>query len=157
MRAYGLSLFLNSYASSKNDFSDPCQSYDGTLCSEYFGKEYIFVREDSNQKYIEEQLNKALNTISFSNSCSPYAKKALCMATLPLCNERTQEPIQICKEDCEILDEKLCSKEIELMTDFNSLLGPKIHLPVCSELLETESQNCISIGIDELGKSYLHT
>ena len=84
-----------------------------------------------------------------SESCSHYAIPSICLATLPLCDKTTEKPRKICREECEMLEDKLCRKELAIARQ-HALLGTQMVLPVCNELPPIGSPGaatCVSIGI----------
>jgi hypothetical protein len=133
-----------------------CQPYVGSVCSKYVGQEYVFITEGLTLQYIEQKLNAALTVITaspdLSESCSHYAIPAICLATLPLCDRRTEKPRKICREECELLEDKFCRKELAIARQ-HALLGTQMVLPVCNELPHIGSptaSTCVSIGIPQV-------
>lgn len=120
------------------------------------GQEYVFITQGLTQEYIEQKLNAALTVITASpeltESCSHYAIPSICLATLPLCDRRTEKPRKICREECEMLEDQLCRKELAIAKQ-HALLGTQMVLPVCNELPPIGSPGaatCVSIGIPQV-------
>ena len=118
--------------------------------------EYVFITEGLTLQYIEQKLNAALTVITaspdLSESCSHYAIPAICLATLPLCDRRTEKPRKICREECELLEDQFCRKELAIARQ-HALLGTQMVLPVCNELPHIGSpaaSTCVSIKIPEV-------
>ena len=91
-----------------------------------------------------------------SESCSQYAIPSICLATLPLCDRIEEKPRKICREECEILEDQLCRKELALVRQ-TPLLGNQMVLPVCNELPpigSPEASTCVSIKIPQVCIQY---
>ncbi len=139
-----------------NDRHGTCQPYTGSVCSKYVGLEYVYITEGLTLDYIERKLNAALTVITaspeLSESCSHYAIPAICLATLPLCDRATERPRKICREECEMLEDQLCRKELAIAKQ-HALLETQMALPVCSELPPIGTPGaatCVSIGIPQV-------
>ncbi len=132
-----------------------CEPYVGTACSKYVRQEYVFVAEGLSQEYIEQKLSAAFTVISaspdLSEACSPYAIPSICLSTFPLCDRFTEQPRQLCREECELLENKVCRKELAIARQFASL-DRQLVLPECQRLAPIgtpESSNCIRLGLPE--------
>uniref|UniRef100_A0A0K2TIM1 Tyrosine-protein kinase receptor n=2 Tax=Lepeophtheirus salmonis TaxID=72036 RepID=A0A0K2TIM1_LEPSM len=132
-----------------------CQPYLGSVCSQYVGNEYVFVGSQLSQDYVEKKLQAAFLAIStspdLSDSCSKWAIPAICLATFPLCDRHTEKPRKMCREECELLENSLCRKELAIARQ-HALLGRQMVLPVCNELPPIgtpESSNCIRLDIHQ--------
>jgi hypothetical protein len=139
-----------------NERAGTCQPYVGSVCAKYVGQEYVFVTEGLTQQYIEQKLTAALTVITaspeLSESCSHYAIPSICLATLPLCDRRTEKPRKVCREECELLEDQFCRKELAIARQ-HALLGTQMVLPVCNELPPMGSPGaatCVSIGIPQV-------
>ena len=139
-----------------NERSGVCEPYVGSVCAKYVGQEYVFVSEGLSQQYIEQKLTAALTVITaspdLSESCSHYAIPSICLSTLPLCDRRTERPRKICREECEMLEDQLCRKELAIARQ-HQLLGTQMVLPVCNDLPPVGSPGaatCVSIGIPQV-------
>ena len=139
-----------------NERSGSCQPYEGQVCAKFVGQEYVFVTEGLTQQYIEQKLTSAFTVITASpdltEACSHYAIPSICLATFPLCDRRTEKPRKICREECEMLEDQLCRKELAIARQ-HALLGTQMVLPVCNELPPIGSPGaatCVSIGIPQV-------
>jgi receptor tyrosine kinase-like orphan receptor 1 len=132
-----------------------CEPYVGTACSNSVGQEYVFVADGLSQVYIEQKLSAAFTVISaspdLSEFCSPYAIPSICLSTFPLCDRFTEKPRQLCREECELLENKVCRKELAIARQFASL-DRQLVLPECNKLAPIgtpESSNCVRLGLPE--------
>ena len=133
-----------------------CQPYVGSVCAKYVGQEYVFITEGLTQQHIEQKLTAALRVITaspdLSESCSHYAIPSICLSTLPLCDRRTERPREMCREECEMLEDQLCRKELAIARQ-HALVGTQMVLPVCTELPPVGSpgaSTCVPIGIPQV-------
>ncbi|CAL1536023.1 unnamed protein product [Lymnaea stagnalis] len=132
-----------------------CQIYRGSTCSKFVGNTSIYVKSKFTQSHSEEKFIAAFAVIGASNHLSPkcqqYGIQSLCYHAFPLCDlslERQNKPRQICKDECELLENETCRTEY-LLAKRHPLIGESL-LPKCSELMgqETvEGDNCIRIGL----------
>ena len=132
-----------------------CQPYLGTVCSKYVGQEYVFVTEGLNQNHIERKLASAFSAIKsspdLSESCGNYAIPSICISTFPLCDRKTEKPRKMCREECELLEDKFCRKELALVRQIK-MLEKQLVLPDCKNLPaigSPESYGCVRVGIRE--------
>jgi hypothetical protein len=162
-----------------NERSGTCQPYIGTVCSKYIGNEYIFVSRGLSQTYIEQKLQAAFAVISaspdLSDACSPYAIPSICLSTFPLCDkvtfenafiplprrnsmasiffaQVTEKPRKLCREECEILENTICRKELAIARQY-AALERQLVLPECHEIPpigSPESANCVRLFIPEV-------
>ena len=130
-----------------------CEPYVGSACSEYVGQDYVFVAEGLSQVYIEQKLSAAFSVISsspdLSGECAPYAIPAICLSTFPLCDRFTERPRALCREECELLEERVCRKELAIARQFASL-DRQLVLPECARLAPIgtpESSDCVRLGL----------
>ena len=130
-----------------------CEPYLGSVCAKYVGQSYVFVSEGLSQVYIEQKLQAAFTVISaspdLSQECSPYAIPSICLSTFPLCDRMTERPRKLCREECELLETRVCQKELVIAKQF-AQLDRQLVLPECHELpaLGTpESSNCVRLGL----------
>ena len=114
-----------------------CQPYMGTACSSYVGNEYVYISESLTQNYIEQKLTSAFSVISkspnLSEECSSYAFYAVCLSTFPLCDRNTEKPRKMCREECELLEDKICRKELAIARQFD-MLDQQMALPVSCQV-----------------------
>ncbi|QQP31369.1 Ror1, partial [Caligus rogercresseyi] len=122
-----------------------------------------FVHNTLAMNYVEKKLQAAFLAISsspdLSDSCSEWAIPAICLATFPLCDRHTEKPRKMCREECEILENSLCRKELSIARQ-HALLGRQMVLPVCSELPpigSPQSANCIRLHIHQPINSFDRT
>ena len=142
-----------------NEQSGYCQQYHGTVCSEYIGSNYIYISEGLSHEYIERKLQGVFTAIAASQQMSPecaeFALPSICLSTFPICDQKTQKPRKICRDECEILAHDKCKSEHALARQ-HPLLAQQIVLPDCEELPPIgtrESEDCVELGIplvDEL-------
>ena len=132
-----------------------CQPYLGTACSKYVGQEYVFVSEGLNQNHIERKLASAFSAIKnspdLSDSCGNYAIPSICVSTFPLCDRKTEKPRKMCREECELLEDKFCRKELALVRQI-PMLEKQLVLPECKSLPpigSPDSYGCVRVGIRE--------
>ena len=130
-----------------------CEPYVGSACAKWVGQDYVFVSEGLSQVYIEQKLSAAFSVISaspdLSNECSPYAIPAICLSTFPMCDRFTEQPRQLCREECELLENRVCRKELAIARQFASL-DRQLVLPECQRLAPIgtpESSNCVRLGL----------
>ena len=112
-----------------------CQPYLGNACSKYVGSEYVYVSEGLTQTYIEQKLQSAFSVISKSPNlgerCSSFAFSAICLSTFPLCDRNTEKPRKMCREECELLEDKICRKELAIARQFDMLDQQVCNMRVC--------------------------
>lgn len=137
-----------------------CQVYEGILCSLYIGNKSVFIPASETQDMLEFKLSNAFTVIAnsedLSPSCSSFAKPSLCYSAFPLCREDESEgigkPRKICREDCEILENEMCSSEYAIAKR-HPLIGKKLVLHECNELPpigSKESEGCLKLGVPQL-------
>ena len=84
-----------------------CKPYVGLACSKYVGQDYIFVSEGLLQVYIEQKLSAAFSIILSSPDLSG-------LSTIPLCDHFTEWPHGLCREECKLLENWVCCKELAI-------------------------------------------
>ncbi|XP_059082576.1 tyrosine-protein kinase transmembrane receptor Ror-like [Tigriopus californicus] len=138
-----------------NERAGNCQPYVGTVCAKYIQQEYVFVSAGLSQTYVEQKLQAAFSVITMSpdlsSDCSPYAVPSICLATFPLCDRHTEKPRKLCREECELLENRVCRKELALARQY-AALERQLVLPECQELPPLGSPsaaNCVRLGIPE--------
>lgn len=84
-----------------NERAGQCQRYTGNVCREHLGNNFIFISQGLTLDYIEQKLQASLQVISkspeMSAECAKYAIPAICLSTLPLCDQQTQKPRKVRK------------------------------------------------------------
>lgn len=130
-----------------------CEFYKGSICSQYLAGEMVFVSDHLSQDYVESKLMASLSVIKDSpdlnRQCAEYAIPAICLTTLPICDRKTKKPRKICREECEVLEYSLCSKELQIVRD-QPMIHHQMALPVCDELSpmgDSNSHNCVRLNI----------
>lgn len=86
-----------------------------------------------------------------SDQCSRFAVRSLCFHVFPLCEEasRTPRPRQLCRDECEALEQDVCSLEYTLARA-NPRMLMQLQLPHCHLLPQPGSPraaSCMRIGI----------
>lgn len=86
-----------------------------------------------------------------SDQCSQFAIPSFCHFVFPLCDDRTRtpKPRELCRDECEVLENDLCHQEYNIARS-NPAILMQLHLPNCEDLPLPESPeavNCMRIGI----------
>lgn len=87
-----------------------------------------------------------------SDQCSEFAIPSFCYYVFPLCEEggsRGPRRRQLCRDECEALENDLCSAEYTIARS-NPLILMQLELPVCKLLPHPgspEAASCIRIGL----------
>ncbi|KAG7230539.1 hypothetical protein INR49_025255 [Caranx melampygus] len=132
-----------------------CQPYRGIACARFIGNRSIFVDSLQMQGEIETQITAAFTMIGTSNHlsdrCSQFAIPSLCHFAFPTCDRSsgTDKPRDLCKDECEILENDLCKTEY-IIARSNPLILKRLKLPNCDDLAapdSPEAANCLRIGI----------
>ncbi|XP_029002565.1 inactive tyrosine-protein kinase transmembrane receptor ROR1 isoform X3 [Betta splendens] len=132
-----------------------CQPYRGIACARFIGNRSIYVESLQMQGEIETQITAAFTMIGTSNHlsdrCSQFAIPSLCHFAFPTCDRSSgaDKPRDLCKDECEILENDLCKTEY-IIARSNPLILKRLKLPNCDELAASESPeaaNCLRIGI----------
>ncbi|XP_061884244.1 inactive tyrosine-protein kinase transmembrane receptor ROR1 isoform X1 [Entelurus aequoreus] len=132
-----------------------CQPYRGIACARFIGNRSIFVDSLQMQGEIETQITAAFTMIGTSNHlsdrCSQFAIPSLCHFAFPTCDRSTgaDKPRDLCKDECEILENDLCKTEY-IIARSNPIILKRLKLPNCEDLAAFESPeaaNCLRIGI----------
>ncbi|ELU14629.1 hypothetical protein CAPTEDRAFT_162027 [Capitella teleta] len=133
-----------------------CQAYRGAACSKFIQGNSIYVRSSTQQGMVEERLTAALTAIAASNElssqCGEFAIPSLCIFAFPLCQSQdtgNPRPRQLCRDECEALESRLCQREFALVRS-NPMIDNPFILPRCQTLPQMgtpESINCVRLGI----------
>ncbi|KAK5869622.1 hypothetical protein PBY51_024325 [Eleginops maclovinus] len=140
-----------------DDFDEEgfCQPYRGIACARFIGNRSIFVDSLQMQGEIETQITAAFTMIGTSNHlsdrCSQFAIPSLCHFAFPTCDRSTgtDKPRDLCKDECEILENDLCKTEY-IIARSNPIILKRLKLPNCEDLAafdSPEAGNCLRIGI----------
>lgn len=86
-----------------------------------------------------------------SDRCSQFAIPSLCHFAFPTCDRSSgaDKPRDLCKDECEILENDLCKTEY-IIARSNPLILKRLKLPNCEDLAASDSPeaaNCLRIGI----------
>lgn len=86
-----------------------------------------------------------------SDQCSQFAIPSFCHFVFPLCDEhsRTPKPRELCRDECEVLENDLCRQEYNIARS-NPHILVQFQPPKCEDLPlpdTLEAVNCIKIGI----------
>lgn len=95
-----------------------------------------------------------------SDRCSQFAIPSLCHFAFRTCDRSSgaDKPRDLCKDECEILENDLCKTEY-IIARSNPLILKRLKLPNCEDLAASDSpeaSNCLRIGIpmaDPINKS----
>ncbi|XP_076870962.1 inactive tyrosine-protein kinase transmembrane receptor ROR1 isoform X1 [Brachyhypopomus gauderio] len=142
---------------SPEDFDEEgfCQPYRGIACARFIGNRSIFVDSLQMQGEIETQITAAFTMIGTSNHlsdrCSQFAIPSLCHFAFPTCDRSSgvDKPRDLCKDECEILENDLCKTEY-IIARSNPLILKRLKLPNCEDLAGSdtpEAVSCMRIGI----------
>ncbi|KAF0021648.1 hypothetical protein F2P81_026099 [Scophthalmus maximus] len=86
-----------------------------------------------------------------SDRCSQFAIPSLCHFAFPTCDRSSgaDKPRDLCKDECEILENDLCKTEY-IIARSNPIILKTLKLPNCDDLAASDSPeaaNCLRIGI----------
>ncbi|XP_065096709.1 tyrosine-protein kinase transmembrane receptor ROR2 isoform X2 [Paramisgurnus dabryanus] len=132
-----------------------CQPYRGIACARFIGNRSIYVESLQMQGESENRITAAFTMIGtstqLSDQCSEFAIPSFCYYVFPLCEEGTRGPRkrQLCRDECEALENDLCHAEYTIARS-NPLILMQLELPACNLLPHPgspEAASCIRIGV----------
>lgn len=132
-----------------------CVIYNGSICSKYLKGQPIYKKSYERLENFEIKISNAYNNIrhlkKISEHCRPFVQPLLCHFQFPSCDKTSRVPKkrQICYEECETLQTKICAKEyiFAKRAELQTLLFPE-----CSTLPRKNSkagENCIKLGVTD--------
>ncbi|XP_033981980.1 tyrosine-protein kinase transmembrane receptor ROR2 [Trematomus bernacchii] len=138
-----------------------CQPYRGIACARFIGNQSIYVESLQMQGESENRITAAFTMIGtsthLSDQCSMFAIPSFCYYVFPLCDEgsRTPRRRQLCRDECEALENDLCYTEYTIARS-NPMILMQMELPNCPLLPRagtSEAASCMRIGVpqDKLG------
>ncbi|KAL8575332.1 hypothetical protein ACOMHN_003166 [Nucella lapillus] len=131
-----------------------CQIYRGSTCSKFVGNMSIYVESKYTQGLSEEKLIAAFAVIAsshhLSQRCQEFGIPSLCFHAFPLCDDSGDKvrPRQICRDECEVLENDVCKTEYVLAKS-HRLIGDRL-LPDCMSLKgpsTPEGDNCVRVNV----------
>ncbi|XP_061590528.1 tyrosine-protein kinase transmembrane receptor ROR2 isoform X2 [Cololabis saira] len=141
-----------------------CQPYRGIACARFLGNQSIYVESLQMQGESENRITAAFTMIGtsthLSDQCSKFSIPSFCYYVFPLCDEDSRSPRrrQLCRDECEALENNLCHAEYTIARS-NPMILMQLELPNCRLLPRTgtlEAASCIRIGVppDKLGSHH---
>jgi len=124
----------------KDRLKGTCEIYKGNACDKYFGGKYVYIEAFSNQIELDESVNRlpgVLHNAKVSSRCSKEFIRTSCYFLFAMCDPSVDEPLPLCREDCEILKYDICRKELEAAKS-NDLLNEAFQTD-CTNLPPTYS------------------
>ncbi|KAK3091292.1 hypothetical protein FSP39_018693 [Pinctada imbricata] len=131
-----------------------CQDFRGSTCATFLGNKTIYVTSEYSQGVKEEKFITGFTIIAstkdMTSECQKYAIKFLCLFTFPPCDGTVTDPqpVKMCRDECEMLEQKICKNEYRLGMN-HPMLGSDF-MPVCRELAHPDSaegRKCFRIGV----------
>lgn len=132
-----------------------CQPYRGIACARFIGNQSIYVESLQTQGESENRITAAFTMIGtsthLSDQCSTFAIPSFCYYVFPLCDEGFRGPRkrQLCRDECEALDNDLCHAEYTIARS-NPMILMQLQPPICHLLPRPgtpESASCMRIGV----------
>ncbi|XP_076020463.1 tyrosine-protein kinase transmembrane receptor ROR2 [Genypterus blacodes] len=132
-----------------------CQPYRGIACARFIGNQSIYVESLQMQGESENRITAAFTMIGtsthLSDQCSKFAIPSFCYYVFPLCDEGSRAPRrrQLCRDECEALENDLCHAEYTIARS-NPMILMQLELPNCHLLPRpgsSEAASCMRIGV----------
>ncbi|KAM3600103.1 uncharacterized protein V6R79_017656 [Siganus canaliculatus] len=132
-----------------------CQPYRGIACARFIGNQSIYVESLQTQGESENRITAAFTMIGtsthLSDQCSQFAIPSFCYYVFPLCDESSRGPRrrQLCRDECEALENDLCLAEYTVARS-NPMILMQLQLPTCHLLPRTgtsDAATCMRIGV----------
>ncbi|XP_037340671.1 tyrosine-protein kinase transmembrane receptor ROR2 [Pungitius pungitius] len=132
-----------------------CQPYRGIACARFIGNQSIYVESLQMQGESENRITAAFTMIGtsthLSDQCSRFAIPSFCYYVFPLCDEVTRAPRrrQLCRDECEALENDLCHAEYNIARS-NPMILMQLELPSCHLLPRpgtADAASCMRIGV----------
>ncbi|XP_061887060.1 tyrosine-protein kinase transmembrane receptor ROR2 [Entelurus aequoreus] len=132
-----------------------CQPYRGIACARFIGNQSIYVESLQMQGESENRITAALTMIGtsthLSDQCSKFAIPSFCHYVFPLCDEGSRSPRrrQVCRDECEALENNLCHAEYSVARA-NPMILMQLELPRCHLLPRPgtlDAASCMRIGV----------
>ncbi|KAM9821219.1 tyrosine-protein kinase transmembrane receptor ROR2 [Neosynchiropus ocellatus] len=132
-----------------------CQPYRGIACARVIGNQSIYVESLQMQGESENSITAAFTMIGtsthLSDQCSKFAIPSFCYHVFPLCDEGYRGPRrrQLCRDECEALENDLCHTEYTIARS-NPMILVQLKLPSCHLLPRpgtAEAASCMRIGV----------
>ncbi|GAA6232940.1 tyrosine-protein kinase transmembrane receptor ROR2 [Lates japonicus] len=132
-----------------------CQPYRGIACARFIGNQSIYVESLQMQGESENRITAAFTMIGtsthLSDQCSRFAIPSFCYYVFPLCDEGSRGPRrrQLCRDECEALENDLCHAEYTIARS-NPMILMQLKLPTCHLLPRPgtpDAASCMRIGV----------
>ncbi|XP_077354147.1 tyrosine-protein kinase transmembrane receptor ROR2 [Festucalex cinctus] len=132
-----------------------CQPYRGIACARFIGNQSIYVESLQMQGESENRITAAFTMIGtsthLSDQCSKFAIPSFCYYVFPLCDESSRGPRrrQLCRDECEALENDLCRSEYSIARA-NPMILMQLELPSCHLLPRPgthDAASCMRIGV----------
>uniref|UniRef100_UPI003AACCD22 tyrosine-protein kinase transmembrane receptor ROR2 n=1 Tax=Centroberyx gerrardi TaxID=166262 RepID=UPI003AACCD22 len=132
-----------------------CQPYRGIACARFIGNRSIYVESLQMQGESENRITAAFTMIGtsthLSDQCSNFAIPSFCHYVFPLCDEGSRGPRrrQLCRDECEALENDLCHAEYTIARS-NPMILMQLELPTCHLLPQpgtADAASCMRIGV----------